>query len=145
MSSVISVGKFKRPLARVIFAAGMLVSAIGFFLPLIKVDDETVMNLFAAGVYFNEPGTAFISTFLYAVWLASIAGVIVFFTSHFILSDFITWLIGCGFGIAALITLCSNLEVNPFGYMSIGSYVVFVGMTVALVALVLEAVSIKKN
>src|SRR5574344_914626 len=98
MSSVITIGKLKRPLPRLIFAAGMLISFIGFFLPILTIEDAGVISLFTAGVYFNEPGTAFISTFLYIVWLASIAGVIVFFTSHFILSDFITWLIGCGFG-----------------------------------------------
>jgi hypothetical protein len=144
MSSVITIGKLKRPLPRLIFAVGMLVSFIGFFLPVVNVQDEGVMNLFTAGVYFNEPGTAFISTFLYAVWIASFAGVVVFFTSHFIVSDFVTWLIGFGFGIAAIITLWQELEVNPFGYMFIGSYVVFVGMAAALVGLILEAVNIKR-
>src|SRR5574344_1649314 len=144
MSSVITIGKLKRPLPRLIFAAGMLLSFIGFFLPILTIEDEGVMNLFAAGVYFNEPGTAFISTFLYIVWLASLAGVVVFFTSHFIVSDFIAWLLACGNGIAGTITLWQELEVNPLGYMFIGSYVVFVGMTAALVGLILEAINIRR-
>lgn len=144
MNSIVSIGKFKRPLARIIFAAGMLLAFIGFFMPMISVEDEGLFNLFTAGVYFNEPGIAFISTFLYATWLSCLAGVIVFFTSHEIVGDFITWLLGCGFGIAATVTLWLELEVIPFGYMFVGSYVVFVGMTAALVALIYEAVSIKR-
>jgi hypothetical protein len=134
----------KRSVSRIVFVIGMLIAAIGFLLPMITVEGEGVMNLFSAGVYFNEPGTAFISTFLYAVWIACIAAVIVFFTSHYIIGDFITWLIGAGFGIAAIITLCGELAVNPFGYMFIGSYVIVIGMIVALVALIKEAAASKQ-
>ena len=52
MSSVITIGKLKRPLPRLIFAAGMLVSFIGFFLPVINVQDEGVMNLFTGKCLF---------------------------------------------------------------------------------------------
>ena len=40
------------------------------------------------------------------VWLAALAGIIVYFLTNFMVGDFVAWLVGAGFGAAHAIAMC---------------------------------------
>lgn len=129
----------KKSTDRMLYLAGMALAFIGMLIPFVRIEDEGVKNVFSAAVYFNQPGIAYISTFVVIVWLAALAGIILYFITDFVVGDFLAWLVGAAFGIAATITLSLETLENPFGYMFIGSYLTFIGYTASLVALILEA------
>lgn len=114
-----------------------------------------VKNIFAAATFFNaadvERGDAFNATFLVAMWLCTIAGIIVFLLSSSIILDTFVWLIGAGFGIASVVNLPSYIEyltgnaISVFGYTAIGGYIIFIGWTVALVGVILSAAHVKQQ
>lgn len=119
----------------------------------VKVGTETVKsskNIFAAAKFFNVAdrggaGYAYNATFLVVLWLMTIAGIAAFFCSNGIILDILVWLVGAGFGIAATITIPSYLEMNIFQYSAVGSYVIFVGWTTALVGAVRSAVHVQQQ
>jgi len=145
-----------RSLDRKIFLIGAFVAFIGCLLPMISFPTDFLglgeigaKNVFGAAAVLNyaEPdaGYAFNATFIIIVWLMSIAAIASFvFSANFVV-DVLVWLIGAGFGIASMITLPSFVEVSMFSYMSVGSYIIFVGWTVALVGWVLSAIHVQQQ
>ncbi|MBQ7158030.1 MAG: hypothetical protein IJS09_01205 [Treponema sp.] len=128
------------------FLIGMAATFIGLLIPFISVPDEGVMNVFQGASFFNEPGIAYISTFMVIVWLAALAGVVLYFVTDFMVADFIAWLVGAAFGIAHTVSMCLysvENEYSLFGWIFIGSIIAFVGMTLALVGLILQAIHIQ--
>ena len=114
-------------------------------------------NIFGAAAYFNRAPSAFNATFLVICWLSTIAGIVLFFVTKTIIGDVIAVLIGLAFGIASVITIAPTLSdefgayagyyaeaVTPFfGYASVGSYLVVIGLIVATVGTVLGAAHIQ--
>lgn len=145
----------KKSLDRILFVAGMALTFIGFIIPAFVLpgwiaakhgmaNADVTLNMFAAAKLLNEPGTAYNATFMVVVWLCSIAGIVSFFFTSSVMSEVLIWLIGAGFGIAELITLPAYCEVTPLvGTSAIGSYIVAVGWTLALVAVIIGAASVK--
>ncbi|MBQ4377595.1 MAG: hypothetical protein II821_00135 [Treponema sp.] len=112
-------------------------------------------NLFGAVKVLNQsgldygdfdyiPGTAYNATFLVIVWLASIAGIILFFCAKSIIGDIVVTLIAIAFGLTATFTIPLTLSVAPIiGYYTVGGYFVLAGILVALVGSILGAAHIK--
>ncbi len=107
-------------------------------------------NIFTAASFFNnytvttsegdEINTAYNATFIVFMWLATLAGIIVFFACKTYVVDIVIWAIGTCFGIASLISIPMTLHVTPiFGYFSVGGYIVLIGWIVALVGLIFES------
>ncbi len=132
----------ERSTDRKIFFIGMVLALIGYFIP-VFFDEDGLYNVFTGASAYNIPGYAYLATFLVVGWLASIAGIALFFITHTIVGDVVVWLIGCGFGIAELVSLFLYYEELPFLHMSAGAYVIIVGWIVALVGTVLGAAHIK--
>lgn len=112
----------------------------------IEIERTAMLNIISGASYFNQPGIAYISTFIVIVWLAALVGVILYFVSNFVVANFIVWLIGAAFGIAHTIAMamyCYNNDYALFGWIFIGSCVAFVGMTAALVGLILSIKNIQ--
>lgn len=114
----------------------------------------TLKNIFAAATFFNyadnQGGYAYNSTFLVALWLCTIAGIVVFLLSNGIVMDVVVWLIGAGFGLASVIKLPQYLtyltdeKFTPiFSYTIVGGYIIFIGWTLALVGVILSLVHVK--
>ena len=136
----------KKSKDRMLYLIGMAVTFIGMLIPFVREEDEGVMNIITAAGYYNQPGIAYITTFIVIVWLAALAGIILYFVTDVVIADFIAWLIGAAFGIANAIAMClycAENEYAVFGWVFVGSFVVFVGMTLALVGLVLQAIHIQ--
>ncbi|MCR5725354.1 MAG: hypothetical protein K6G80_09745 [Treponema sp.] len=129
---------------RWIFFFGMLAAFIGLMIPYVRIEDEGVFNVFTGGIFFNEPGIAYISTFIWIVFLALLGSIIAFFLSKNIVLDYVCWLIAASFGIAELITISVDFELIPFAWMFIGSYVTCIGMIAALVGLIRQLLHLKK-
>ena len=128
------------------FLIGMAISFIGLLIPFIRVEEAGALNVFGAAAFFNEPGIAYLSTFAVIVWLAALAGIVLYFVTDFVIGDFLAWLIGAAFGIAFVIAMClycADNEYALFGWIFVGSFVVFVGMTIALVSLISTAIHIQ--
>ena len=114
-------------------------------------------NIFGAASYFNRAPVAYNATFLVIVWLCTIAGIVLFFITKTIIGDIIATLIAIAFGIASVIGIAPALSdefgayagyyadaVTPFfGYASVGSYFVVIGLLVAIVGSVLGAAHIQ--
>ena len=112
----------------------------------IEIERTAMLNIISGASYFNQPGVAYISTFIVIVWLAALVGVILYFAGNFVVVDFIVWLIGAAFGIAHTIAMamyCYDNDYALFGWIFIGSCLAFVGMTVALVGLILSVKNIQ--
>lgn len=112
----------------------------------IEVEKTVMLNIISGASYFNQPGIAYISTFIVIVWLAALVGVILYFVSNFVVADFIVWLIGAAFGIAhtiAMAVYCYDNDFALFGWIFIGSCIAFVGMTAAFVGLILSIKNIQ--
>ncbi|WP_294428491.1 hypothetical protein [uncultured Treponema sp.] len=123
-----------------------------------EVETKTYLkNIFGAASYLNRAPTAYNATFLVTVWLCTIAGIALFFITKSIIGDIIVTLIALAFGIASAIGTAPALSdefgayagyyeeaVTPFfGYASIGSYLVVIGLIAALVGSVLGAAHIQ--
>ena len=112
----------------------------------IEIERTAMLNIISGASYFNQPGIAYISTFIVIVWLAALVGVILYFAGNFVVVDFIVWLIGAAFGIAHTIAMamyCYDNDYALFGWIFIGSCLAFVGMTVALVGLIISIKNIQ--
>ena len=112
----------------------------------IEIERNAMLNIISGASYFNQPGIAYISTFIVIVWLAALVGVILYFAGNFVVVDFIVWLIGAAFGIAHTIAMamyCYDNDYALFGWIFIGSCLAFVGMTVALVGLIISIKNIQ--
>ena len=122
------------------------------------VETKTYLkNIFGAASYLNRAPTAYNATFLVAVWLCTIAGIALFFITKSIIGDIIVTLIALAFGIASVIGTAPALSdefgayagyyedaIMPFfGYASVGSYFVVIGLVAALVGSVLGAAHIQ--
>ena len=130
---------------RWLYLIGMVVAFLGLLIPYVRIEDEGMFNVCTALVYFNQPGVAYISTHICIVWLSLLAGIICFFLSKTVISDYVCWLLAAGFGIAELVAISIDyVEAQPFSWMFVGSYVTCVGMLLALVALILQAVHFKR-
>ncbi|MDE7392512.1 MAG: hypothetical protein K2M90_08670, partial [Treponemataceae bacterium] len=111
-----------------------------------EIEKTVMLNIFSGAVHFNQRGIAYISTFIVIVWLAALVGVILYFVGNFVVVDFIVWLIGAAFGIAhtvAMAMYCYDNDYALFGWIFIGSCLAFVGMTAALVGLILSIKNIQ--
>ncbi len=113
-------------------------------------EERTLKNIFGMAKFFNVAdsagGYAYNATFPVAMWLATIAGIIVFLCAESFVGDVLVWLVGAGFGLAATITIPKYLEVQPiFGYAAVGAYIVFVGWTIALVGIVLASIHVQQQ
>lgn len=106
-------------------------------------DEPDFKNVFGAAVYYNESGTAQISTFIVIVWLASLAGIITFLLVKNAAGDVVSWLVGASFGIAAIVAISSELSCSMFGWASVGTYVILVGYIVSLVGIIKNAIKVK--
>ncbi len=106
-------------------------------------EEPDYKNVFGAAVYYNEPGTAQISTFMVIVWLASLAGIITFLLVKHAAGDVVSWLVGAAFGIAAIVAISSEHSCSMFAWASVGAYVILVGYIVALVGIVKNAIKTK--
>lgn len=129
-----------------LYLIGMAITFLGMFIPFIREEDEGALNIISAASYFNQPGIAYISTFIVIVWLAALVGIVLYFTTDFLVANFIAWFVGAAFGIANTIAMCLYCAENEYGLFSwlfAGSFVVFVGMTLALVGLILGIKSIQ--
>ena len=138
--------KLKKSKDRMMYLIGMALAFIGMLVPFTREPDEGVLNVFSGAAYFNQSGIAYISTFMVAVWLAALAGIILYFVTDFIIGDFIAWFVGAGFGIAHTVAMCMysvDNEYATFGWIFVGAFIVFAGMTAALVALILQAIHIQ--
>ncbi len=140
--------KFERSFDRILFLAGMVLAFIGFMIPTFHTTDEGFKNIFGAAVYFNYPGYAYISTFIVAMWLCSIAGIALFFITRTLVGDIVVCLLAIGFGIAALVSFpiyfgedCTLAFL--FSFFVPGYYLVIVGFIVSIVASVLGAMHIQ--
>lgn len=129
---------------RRLYFIGVVLAFLGLLLPYVRIPDEGMFNVCTALAYFNEPGYAYISTHICITWLALLGAIIGFFLSKHNISDYVCWLLAASFGCAEFVAITLDYELNPFQWMFIGSYVAYAGMTLALVALVLQAVHIKK-
>ena len=112
--------------------------------------ESQLKNIFTAATFFNnytitsedgdEINTAYNATFIVLMWLATLAGLIVFFVCNTYVVDIIVWALGTCFGIASAITIPMTLHVTPiFGYFSVGGYFVLIGWIIALVGIILES------
>ena len=123
-----------------------------------EIETEThLKNIFGAASYFNRSPVAYNATFLVVVWLCTIAGIVLFFVSKTIIGDIIATLFAIAFGIASVIGIAPALSdeygayagyyvdgVTPFfGYASVGSYFVVIGLILAAVGSVLGAAHIQ--
>lgn len=138
--------KLRKSNDRIMYLIGMALAFIGMLIPFIREPEEGAMNVFTGAAYFNQPGIAYISTFMVIVWLAALAGIILYFLSDFMVGDFVAWLVGAAFGVAQTVAMCLYCVDNEYGLFSwifAGSFVVFVGMTLALVGLILQAIHIQ--
>ena len=120
----------------------MVLALIGFFTP-VFFDEDGLYNVFTGAVEYNIPAYAYLATFLVIGWLASIAGIVLFFITHTIVGDVVVWLLGFGFGIAEFVSLQLYYEEIPFLHMHVGAYLITIGWIVALVGTVLGAAHIK--
>ncbi len=103
-----------------------------------------LLNIFGLAAAFNVAPYAYNTTFLVIVWLCSIAGIVLFFTTKTIVGDIVTLLVGLGFAIASVITVPLTLHVLPVvGYMTVGGYFVLIGWVVAIIGAVLGAAHIQ--
>lgn len=103
-----------------------------------------LLNIFGLAAAFNVAPYAYNATFLVIVWLCSIAGIVLFFTTKTIVGDIVTVLVGLGFAIASVITVPITFQVLPVvGYMTVGGYMVLVGWIVAIIGSVLGAAHIQ--
>lgn len=103
-----------------------------------------LLNIFGIAAAFNVAPYAYNTTFLVIVWLCSIAGIVLFFTTKTIVGDIVTLLVGLGFAIASVITVPLTLHVLPVvGYMTVGGYFVLIGWVVAIIGAVLGAAHIQ--
>ena len=138
--------KLKKSKDRMMYLIGMVATFIGLLIPFVREQEEGVMNVFSTASFFNQPGIAYISTFAVVVWLAALAGIILYFVTDFVVGDFLAWLIGAAFGIAFTVSMmlyCADNEYSLFGWLFVGSFIAFVGMTLALVALIHSAITIQ--
>ncbi len=88
---------------------------------------------------FTTLHTSHVTTSLVIMFLASIAGIIVFFISKSKILDIVIWTIGAVFGFVATISIPGILGVTPIvGYCSVGGYLIFVGYTLALVGAIIS-------
>ncbi len=138
----------KKSKDRMIYLIGMAIAFIGMFIPFIREPDEGAMNVLSGAAFFNQPGIAYISTFMVLVWLAALAGVILYFVSNFMVGDFVAWIVGAAFGVAHTVAMCMYMtenyeELGTFSWIFVGSFIVCVGYTVALVGLVFQAIHIQ--
>ena len=113
-------------------------------------------NIFSTATFFNRKFFAYNATFFVALWLCSIAGICVFCICRSLVADVIVWLIGAGFGIAAIVgvtgffkEICSTpakvITVAPvLDFASVGLYVVLIGWLIALVGVVISVATVKK-
>lgn len=103
-----------------------------------------LLNIFGLAAAFNVAPHAYNTTFLVIMWLCSIVGIVLFFTTRTIVGDIVTVLIGLAFAIASAITVPITLQVLPVvGYMTVGGYMVLVGWVVAIIGSVLGAAHIQ--
>ncbi|MCR4822544.1 MAG: hypothetical protein K5873_06695 [Treponema sp.] len=129
----------------------------------LEFEDEEVetkvslKNIFGAATYFNRSPVAYNATFLVVVWLCTIAGIVLFFVTKSFIGDILVVILALAFGLASVIGIAPALSdefgayagyyteaVTPFfGYASVGSYLVVVGLIVATVATVLSAMHIQ--
>ncbi len=146
--------KLNRTKDRWMVFIGMALTFIGLLIPYIRVAtdeaavDTGLYNVFTAAGAFNQGGIAQISTFVVIVWLAALAEIVIFFCVKSIIADYVTWLFAACFGLAELVVLISEdygCLGNPFSFMFVGSYVAFIGMTLALVGLIFQAMHIQKK
>ena len=142
--------KLDRSFDRILFVIGMALAFIGFMIPTFHTTDEGFKNIFGAAVYFNYPGYAYLSTFIVAMWLCSIAGIALFFITRSLVGDIVVCLLAIGFGIAELVGLPNYLDAGEgsmIAYMAKffcpGYYLVIVGFIVSIVASVLGAIHIQ--
>lgn len=138
----------KKSTDRMIYLIGMALAFIGMLIPCVREPEEGVLNVFSGAAFFNQPGIAYISTFMVIVWLAALAGIIVYFLTNFMVGDFVAWLVGAGFGAAHAIAMCMYLvenyeELGMLSWLYVGSFVTCAGFTTALVGLILQAIHIQ--
>ena len=135
----------KKSTDRLLYLIGMAVTFLGLLIPYAR-EEDVMLNIFSGASYYNQPGIAYISTFIVIVWLAALVGVILYFVGNFVVVDFIVWLIGAAFGIAHTIAMamyCYDNDYALFGWIFVGSCLAFVGMTAALVGLILSIKNIQ--
>ena len=146
--------KVKKSSDKMLFLIGMAIAMFGLLIPFIKVE-EGMMNIFMAASRFNEGGIAYISTFIVIVWLAVLVAIVLYFITESIVADTLAWLVAAGFGIAFFVAMSvyhyenvydeevQSFVSGVFGWIFIGSYIVFIGMTTALVSVVLQAMHLQ--
>lgn len=152
--------KKERSIDRIIFVVGMVLMFIGCMIPMVYVNTESgtaLKNIFGAAVYFNKAPSAYNATFLVIVWLCSIAGIALFLLTRSIIGDIFVCLLALAFGTASVIgipmafsdmfgaytALYPNGVTPFFGYASVGTYMVVVGILVAVAGTALGAAHIQ--